>query len=95
MMKHEVLKRIVDSGVVAVVRGDTSEQAARIAEACAEGGVAAVEITFSVRGATDVILELSRLLTATVYSWAPAPFWIQGRPGPPFFPTPRSWSVVV
>jgi len=44
MMKHEVLQRIVDSGVVAVVSGDTSEQAARIAEACAEGGVAAVEI---------------------------------------------------
>jgi 2-dehydro-3-deoxyphosphogluconate aldolase/(4S)-4-hydroxy-2-oxoglutarate aldolase len=45
MMKHEVLQRIVDSGVVAVVRADTLEQAARIAEACAEGGVAAVELS--------------------------------------------------
>jgi len=63
MMKHRVLQQIVGSGVVAVVRAETSEQAARIAEACAEGGVAAIEITLTVPGATHVIQELSKRFT--------------------------------
>jgi 2-dehydro-3-deoxyphosphogluconate aldolase/(4S)-4-hydroxy-2-oxoglutarate aldolase len=60
MMKLKVLGKIVDSGLVAVVRAESSEQATQIAEACALGGVAAVEITFTVPGAANVISELSR-----------------------------------
>jgi 2-dehydro-3-deoxyphosphogluconate aldolase / (4S)-4-hydroxy-2-oxoglutarate aldolase len=52
LVKLKVLQKIVDSGLVAVVRAESSEQAARIAEACAEGGAAGVEITFTVPGAT-------------------------------------------
>lgn len=63
MMKLEVLRKIVDSGLVAVVRAESSEQAARIAEACAEGGVAAVEITFTVPGAANVIVDLTNRFT--------------------------------
>jgi 2-dehydro-3-deoxyphosphogluconate aldolase / (4S)-4-hydroxy-2-oxoglutarate aldolase len=59
MMKLKVLGRIVESGLVAVVRAESSEQAARIAEACAQGGVAAVEITFTVPGAAGVIADLA------------------------------------
>ena len=44
MMKLKVLQKIVDSGLVAAGRAEISEQTARIAEACAEGGVAAIEI---------------------------------------------------
>src|SRR5262245_21198395 len=58
MQKLKVLNRIVESGLVAVVRAESSDQAARIAEACAEGGVAAVEITFTVPGTTRVIEDL-------------------------------------
>ena len=64
MMKLKVLRKIVDSGLVAVVRAKSSEQAARIAEACAEGGVAAIEITFTVPGAADVISDLVQRFTA-------------------------------
>lgn len=60
MRKLKVLGKIVDSGLVAVVRADSSEQAARIVDACAQGGVAAVEITFTVPGAANVIADLSR-----------------------------------
>jgi 2-dehydro-3-deoxyphosphogluconate aldolase/(4S)-4-hydroxy-2-oxoglutarate aldolase len=60
MMKLKVLGKIVDSGLVAVVRAESSEQATRIVEACARGGVAAVEITFTVPGAANVIAELSK-----------------------------------
>ncbi|HTU40164.1 MAG TPA: hypothetical protein VMF10_00540, partial [Candidatus Aquilonibacter sp.] len=58
--RMKVLEKIVDSGVVAVVRAESSEQASRIADACAEGGVAAIEITFTVPGALGVIADLVR-----------------------------------
>jgi 2-dehydro-3-deoxyphosphogluconate aldolase/(4S)-4-hydroxy-2-oxoglutarate aldolase len=60
MMKLKVLGKIVDAGLVGVVRAESSEQAARIVEACAQGGVGAIEITFTVSGAADVIAKLSR-----------------------------------
>jgi 2-dehydro-3-deoxyphosphogluconate aldolase / (4S)-4-hydroxy-2-oxoglutarate aldolase len=63
MMKLKVLGKIVDSGLVAVVRAESAEQAARIVEACAQGGVAAVEITFTVPGAANVIADLCRRFT--------------------------------
>ena len=53
--KLEVLGKIVASGLVCVIRADSPDQAARIAEACALGGVAAMEITFTVPGAAGVI----------------------------------------
>lgn len=56
--KDEVIKRIKQSGLVAVVRAENPEQASRITEACIEGGVAAVEITFTVPGADNVISNL-------------------------------------
>jgi len=64
MMKLKVLRKIVDSGLVAVVRAKSSEQAARTAEACAEGGVAAIEITFTVPDAANVISDLVQRFSA-------------------------------
>jgi 2-dehydro-3-deoxyphosphogluconate aldolase / (4S)-4-hydroxy-2-oxoglutarate aldolase len=58
MLKLKVLGRIVESGLVAIVRAESSEQAARIAQACAQGGVAALEVTFTVPGAAAVIGDL-------------------------------------
>jgi 2-dehydro-3-deoxyphosphogluconate aldolase/(4S)-4-hydroxy-2-oxoglutarate aldolase len=60
MRKWEVLQRIADSGLVAVVRAEDPSQAAQIAEALAEGGVGAIEIAFTVPGAADVIKCLSQ-----------------------------------
>jgi len=60
LTKLKVLSRIVESGLVAVVRAETAEMAARIAEACAEGDVAAIEITFTVPGAAAVIECLAK-----------------------------------
>lgn len=57
--KEDVLSRIIDCGIVAVVRAENSEQARMIADACLEGGVAAVEITFTVPGAHRVIEALA------------------------------------
>lgn len=60
MKKADVLKKITDDALVAVIRAESREQAARIAEACAEGGVAALEITFTVPGAAGVIEHLAK-----------------------------------
>ena len=49
--KLAVLNKIIDSGLVAIIRADVADDAARIAEACAKGGVAALEVTFTVPGA--------------------------------------------
>lgn len=58
--KLKVLQRVVESGLVAIVRTDSAEQASRIAEACAEGGVGALEVTFTVPGAAAVIESLAK-----------------------------------
>jgi 2-dehydro-3-deoxyphosphogluconate aldolase/(4S)-4-hydroxy-2-oxoglutarate aldolase len=58
--KLRILGKIVDSGLVAVVRAEGSEQASRIADACVQGGVGAIEITFTVPGAAGVIEDLVR-----------------------------------
>lgn len=58
--KLTVLTRIIDSGLVAIVRTDSADQAARIADACAEGGVAALEVTFTVPAAASVIESLTK-----------------------------------
>ena len=57
--KEEILHRIRESGLVAVVRAGSAEQAEKIAEALATAGVAAIEITFTVPGAADVIKTLA------------------------------------
>ncbi len=60
MKKEQVISRIRDIGLVAVVRAESEEKAVRITEACLEGGVAAIEITFTVPGAHKVIESLSQ-----------------------------------
>jgi 2-dehydro-3-deoxyphosphogluconate aldolase/(4S)-4-hydroxy-2-oxoglutarate aldolase len=58
--KFEVLGKIVASGLVAVIRAESYDQAERIANACAEGGVGALEITYTVPGCTAAIEHLAK-----------------------------------
>jgi 2-dehydro-3-deoxyphosphogluconate aldolase / (4S)-4-hydroxy-2-oxoglutarate aldolase len=60
MLKLQVLGKVIESGLVAIVRTHSSDQAVRIAEACARGGAAAIEITFTVPGAPAVIEALAK-----------------------------------
>lgn len=59
MNKDQVLKRICDTGVVAVVRAENPEQAVKIADSCIQAGISAIEITFTVNGALEVIRKLA------------------------------------
>lgn len=58
MKKQETLAKITRVGVVAVVRADTVEEAIRVSKACVDGGVFAIEVTYTVPGASEVIEEL-------------------------------------
>lgn len=60
MNKAQVVERIKGAGLVAVVRAENAEQAFRITDALLEGGVAAIEITYTVPGAGEVIRELTK-----------------------------------
>jgi len=61
MLKADVIKRITDCGVVAVVRAENAEKAIKVADACAAAGIAALEITYTVPGADEVIRELAKV----------------------------------
>ncbi len=63
MDKTEILARLQACGVVAVVRADSAEQAVKIADACIEGGVKGIEITYTVPGASGIIAELAKKYT--------------------------------
>lgn len=58
--KEEILLEIKESGMVAVVRGETVEEANAIVEKCIDGGIKAIELTFTVPFAHRVIEELAR-----------------------------------
>jgi 2-dehydro-3-deoxyphosphogluconate aldolase/(4S)-4-hydroxy-2-oxoglutarate aldolase len=55
IMKLEVLGSIVETGLVAVIRADTRDAANQIIDACCDGGVRALEITFTVPAAPTLI----------------------------------------
>ncbi|GIM29404.1 bifunctional 2-keto-4-hydroxyglutarate aldolase/2-keto-3-deoxy-6-phosphogluconate aldolase [Clostridium polyendosporum] len=56
--KIETLKKITDVGVVAVVRAENDDMAEKISKACLEGGISAIEVTFTVPNADKVISSL-------------------------------------
>ncbi len=58
MTKIEVLKKITDVGVVAVIRAENETDAKKISEACINGGISAIEVTFTTPGAEHVIKAL-------------------------------------
>lgn len=59
MKKEQIITRIRETGLVAVVRAENEDTAVRITEACLAGGVPAIEITFTVPGAHKVIEALA------------------------------------
>ena len=58
MKKFDILNQIANIGVVAVVRGNSKEEAIKIADACIAGGVCAIELTYTVPGARAIIEAL-------------------------------------
>ncbi|MFL6556603.1 MAG: bifunctional 4-hydroxy-2-oxoglutarate aldolase/2-dehydro-3-deoxy-phosphogluconate aldolase [Bacillus sp. (in: firmicutes)] len=61
MNKLKVLTNIAECGVVAVVRADSAEEAINISDACVQGGILGIEITFTIKGAEQILKELSSI----------------------------------
>lgn len=66
MTKKEVAARIVQIGIVPVVRASSPQQALRAAEAVAAGGIPIVEITMTVPGAIEVIAQLAKTVSSQI-----------------------------
>lgn len=59
MEKEQVISKLTETGLVAVVRADNADEAIRISDACLDGGCNAIELTFTVPGAHKVIEALA------------------------------------
>lgn len=58
MTREEIKKRIVEIGIVPIVRASSAIRARQAVEAVCAGGIPIVEITMTVPGAVDLIREL-------------------------------------
>jgi 2-dehydro-3-deoxyphosphogluconate aldolase/(4S)-4-hydroxy-2-oxoglutarate aldolase len=62
MSRHEDLSRVLNSGIVAVIRSASSEQLVEVARALYEGGVDVLEVTFTVPRALEIISAVRKSL---------------------------------
>jgi 2-dehydro-3-deoxyphosphogluconate aldolase/(4S)-4-hydroxy-2-oxoglutarate aldolase len=60
MTKLEIIDRILNPGIVAIIRADSSEQLIDAAAALYEGGVTGMEITMTTPNALQVITDVRR-----------------------------------
>lgn len=58
MLRINIISRLVESGVVSVVRADSPEKAIKIVDSVVNGGIKAIELTYSVPQANKVIADL-------------------------------------
>jgi len=59
MQKTAIIRRLLDPGVIAIIRADSSDQLIEAAEALYAGGVTAMEVTMTTPNALQVITEVS------------------------------------
>jgi 2-dehydro-3-deoxyphosphogluconate aldolase/(4S)-4-hydroxy-2-oxoglutarate aldolase len=58
MNKSEVLERIKELGVLAVIRGPSADLTVKMVEALVQGGISGIEITYSTPNAEEVVRAL-------------------------------------
>jgi 2-dehydro-3-deoxyphosphogluconate aldolase/(4S)-4-hydroxy-2-oxoglutarate aldolase len=59
MTKADIIKRLLDPGVIAIIRADSSNDLMAAAEALADGGVTAMEVTMTTPDALRVIGDVA------------------------------------
>ena len=65
MRREKVLKSILDAGVVAVIRGDSKEEALKIVDAVSKGGIKIMELTMTVPNPIEVVKEVAEKYKGT------------------------------
>ncbi|GGA32353.1 bifunctional 2-keto-4-hydroxyglutarate aldolase/2-keto-3-deoxy-6-phosphogluconate aldolase [Psychrobacillus lasiicapitis] len=58
MKKHEILNQLTESTVVAVIRGESAEEAVQLTKAAVDGGIRAIELTYTTPQVQKVFEEL-------------------------------------
>lgn len=60
MSRFQTLDKIIDCGVVAVIRVDSSDELLNIAKALKDGGVIGIELTMTTPGALNILPEIKK-----------------------------------
>lgn len=58
LKKYEIIEKIIDLGIVAVVRGKNIEEVKKNVKSCVKGGINIIEVTYTIPEATEIIKEL-------------------------------------
>ncbi|HET8824525.1 MAG TPA: bifunctional 4-hydroxy-2-oxoglutarate aldolase/2-dehydro-3-deoxy-phosphogluconate aldolase [Terriglobales bacterium] len=66
MTKEQVRQKVLEIGIVPVVRASSGQQAIQAAEAVCAGGISIVELTMTVPGAIEVIAQLVKSMSNDV-----------------------------
>ena len=59
MNKEQVITKLKEEGIVAVVRAENQEQGEKLIDAIVAGGINFIEVTMTVPGAVDIIKALA------------------------------------
>lgn len=62
MSRQADLDRVLNSGIVAIIRAPSSEQLLEVAHALYDGGIDVIEVTFTVPQALEIIAEVRKSL---------------------------------
>ncbi|HOP94448.1 MAG TPA: bifunctional 2-keto-4-hydroxyglutarate aldolase/2-keto-3-deoxy-6-phosphogluconate aldolase [Dictyoglomaceae bacterium] len=60
MSRNDVLEKIIECGIVAVIRTDSAEDLIDVAKALKEGGVTSIEITMTIPSALEVLPKVKK-----------------------------------
>jgi len=58
MRKIAILNKLINSGVIAVIRADSKNEALSVSKAIVKGGITGLELTFTIPNAEELIREL-------------------------------------
>jgi len=64
--KQEIIERLLDPGVVAIIRTDSSDHLLQIATALHQGGISALEVTMTTPNAIEAIAEINARFQKTL-----------------------------
>jgi 2-dehydro-3-deoxyphosphogluconate aldolase/(4S)-4-hydroxy-2-oxoglutarate aldolase len=62
MSRADDVQRVLDGGIVSIIRADSGEQLVDVAKALYEGGIDVIEVTFTVPGVLDIISEVNQAM---------------------------------
>ncbi len=62
MSRHDDLQRVLNGGIVAIIRASSGEQLVNVARALCEGGIDIIEVTFTTPGVVEVISAVRKEL---------------------------------